>query len=531
MIRRDRNILMMSGIVCAALIFIYPLALPTPLLEPDEGLHATISQEMLEHGEWIVPTFRGQPFLDKPILYFWTQMISLNIFGMHEWAVRLPGLLFGLFGSLTTGMLATRLFNREIGLVATLMSITMFLPLALAQAATHDVALVPWTNLAILCLWESQRDSAVSPRMFWLGGAACMVALAILTKALIGVAIVVIAFVVFIIVSRRFTLTRCVQLSAVLLLGLFLASPWFIAMEIRSRGYLYYYFVERHILGFATTSQPHGHEPWYFYVPFIVLGAMPWAWSFVPLCRDEWRNYKVNRATALEILLLMSWLIGGLLFLSIAKSKLSTYALPLFPAIAILTAVSWQRFMTRQCSMFSESWFICMNRLAGVVGALLPIVSLLICQSLLQTHWPKLCWISAALVSAASVASLIDFENQRYARSLALCNIWVAGITAVFMTWPLQDIAESHSERTLANWLNRQDSLPNHLILVGEKPSSVIFYLKTEWRHALRPDQLTQKRLEELTPAFSLKPTVCPLGSIHSIEAARSQALPFILGL
>ena len=116
MTNRDRTSLILAGIFTTALIYVYPLFLPTPLLEPDEGLHATISQEMVENSEWVVPRFRGEPFLDKPILYFWAQMVSLKSFGMNEFAVRLPGLMFGLLGAVTTGLLAGRLFDSKTGL-------------------------------------------------------------------------------------------------------------------------------------------------------------------------------------------------------------------------------------------------------------------------------------------------------------------------------------------------------------------------------------------------------------------------------
>ncbi len=516
----DRNCLIMAGLFSATLIFFYPLVLPTPLLEPDEGLHATIAQEMLEHDEWIVPTVHGQPFLDKPILYFWAQMISLKAFGMHEWAVRLPGLLFGLFRSLTTGLLAWRLFGRQVAAVATMMSMTMFLPLVMAQAATHDVALVPWTNLAILCLWEAESSSSRRQLIGWLAGAACMVGLAILTKALIGVAFVCIGYGLFLIFSRRLSLARCVRLAIVLVVGLLMASPWFIAMEIRDRGYLYYYFIERHLLGFATSTQPHGDEPWYFYAPFILLGSMPWNWSIVPLLLDEWRGRKSRTAMAPEMILLLCWLIGGLLFLSIAKSKLSTYALPLFPALAILTAVSWQRFVNRQCSSSSVTWFSWMNRLSGAAGAIVPVAVLLSLQLVLHTTWPTMCWLAAGVVSAVSVVSLIDAEKRRYARSLALCCTWVAGMAATVMTWPLQNFAESYSERSLAEWINRQDSLPDHLILIGGKPSSVIFYLKPEWRHVLEPDQFVQMQVEELTANTELEDGDVLAFTQHAMEEA-----------
>ena len=128
----------------------FPAVRPFPLLDPDEGLHASIAQEMVERGNWITPHFLGRPFLDKPILYFWVQAASLRLFGFNEAAVRLPGLMFGLLGAATTGLLAWRMFGRTTGWIAGIFYATTILPTALAQAASHDVALVPWVNLAIL---------------------------------------------------------------------------------------------------------------------------------------------------------------------------------------------------------------------------------------------------------------------------------------------------------------------------------------------------------------------------------------------
>ena len=147
--------LVLLAIVIAAVMFVFPLFVPFPLMDPDEGLHASIAQEMVERGDWITPRFLGEPFFDKPILYFWIQAVSLRLFGPNEAAVRLPGLMFGLLGAVTTGLLAWRMFGRKTGWIAGMFYATTILPTALAQAASHDVALVPWVNLAILLLWES----------------------------------------------------------------------------------------------------------------------------------------------------------------------------------------------------------------------------------------------------------------------------------------------------------------------------------------------------------------------------------------
>lgn len=162
----DDKLLVVLAIVLAAIVFVFPLMVYFPVLDPDEGIHASIAQEMVERGDWLVPHFLGEPFLDKPILYFWCQALSLRMFGMNEAALRLPGLMFGLLGAITTGLLGGRLFGRKAGWVSGIFYGTMILPVAMAQAASHDVALVPCVNLAILFLWESDRAS--SKRTQWI---------------------------------------------------------------------------------------------------------------------------------------------------------------------------------------------------------------------------------------------------------------------------------------------------------------------------------------------------------------------------
>ena len=124
-------------------LFGFPLTMGMPLGDPDEGVHAMIAQEMVERGDWITPRLLGQPFRDKPILYFWLQAMSLAMFGMNEVAVRLPGMLVAACGVVTTGILAGRLFDRRAGLIAASLYATMILPTALAQMPVHDILLVP----------------------------------------------------------------------------------------------------------------------------------------------------------------------------------------------------------------------------------------------------------------------------------------------------------------------------------------------------------------------------------------------------
>ncbi|MEZ6129358.1 MAG: glycosyltransferase family 39 protein [Planctomycetaceae bacterium] len=515
--------LIIGGLVAAAVIYIYPLYLPTPLLEPDEGLHATISQEMVERDEWIVPTFRGEPFLDKPILYFWAQMASLKTFGMTEFAVRLPGLTAGLFGALTTGLLAGRLFGLRVGILACLASMTMTIPLALAQAAVHDVALVPWTNLAMLSLWETERAFTTRRRYLWLAGAACMFGLAMLTKALIGVAVIGVGYGLFLICSGTLSFGRCARVGLAIIVGAVLASPWFIAMEFQIPGYAYYYFVERHVMGFATSTQRHGHQPWFFYLPFVTLGAIPWVWYIVPMLRDEWHNRSKRSQMLPQMIFVVCWLVGGLVFLSVAKSKLVPYALPVFPSVAILCALAWHRRMTGRMSDVATRWFAGIIRAAGAAGVIFPFGILLACGLILGTAWEAKAWLLAVAVSGLSVTAWRTFETQRFHSTVGLLCVWVAGIVCLVMTWPLQMFAENHSERSLAQWMNRQQQLPEHLILVGEKPASVLFYLSKDLRRKLSPRRVESVELNQLSSGTQLAPGTVLAVTHRKLAEARTE--------
>ena len=140
---------------------------------------------MARSGDYITPRFVGEPFLDKPILFFWAEALSLRLFGMNEAAVRIPPLLFGVLGMFAVALLARELFGSSTAVVSSIVYGTMLLPLGVSEVAVHDVAVVPFMCGAA---WMIVRVSSTKKNMLvpTLLAGVCL-GLSILTQGLVGI--------------------------------------------------------------------------------------------------------------------------------------------------------------------------------------------------------------------------------------------------------------------------------------------------------------------------------------------------------
>ncbi|MCL4193532.1 MAG: glycosyltransferase family 39 protein [Thermoguttaceae bacterium] len=492
------------GLLMAPIFFAYPLFLGIPLIDPDEGLHAAIAQEMAERGDWITPRFVGEPFLDKPVLFTWCQAASLRAFGMSEAAVRLPGMFFGLLGVVTTGLVAWRLFSPSVGTMAAAMYSVAVLPVALTQVPAHDVALVPWTNLAILLFWEAERTESRRGMVWAVAGAGCVLGLACLTKGLMGFAIAGVAMGGYVVITRRLTWATCIRAALALSLAVAIAAGWYIAMELRNPGYLYYYFVDRHLLGYATSSQRHADEAWWFYLPILLFGGLPWTLYLPSAFADWWtraRRHGEDCGTAEErgtasngTTLVLCWLVGNTLLLTLAGSKLVTYIWPVLPALVIVVAVLWNRILNRQVAPPVEQITTATFHLASLTGPFLLPLALAVAAAVLDVRFSAASWVLAIAAGMTCLAPLALWRAQRRTAGLAAGILCIAPQFAVALAVIGPPAAAVNSAPDLARHINRLGRLPEQLVVVEDRIGSLVFYLDPRLRAELKPDQLLTVR-------------------------------------
>jgi 4-amino-4-deoxy-L-arabinose transferase-like glycosyltransferase len=491
--------------VLAAIVFVFPLTVYFPLLDPDEGLHASIAQEMVERGDWLTPHFTGEPFFDKPILYFWCQAISLRLFGMNEAAVRLPGLTFGLLGAVTTGLIGWRMFGRTTGWVAGIFYGTMILPVALAQVASHDVALIPCINLAILFLWESERTESMTATAGYVAAIGFLLGLTVLTKGLIGMALVGTAYGCYVLVTRSWSAGVFLRGLTALAVAVLVALPWFIAVEIEHPGFLRYFFIQRHILGFATSTQLHGKAPWWYYLPILLGGGLPWI-GYLPVTISDSLDPKNRKESNGAMALLFCWLIGCTVLLSLAHSKLATYLWPVLPAVAVLAAVGWARLLDGTLMENARRRLVRTFFFSSISGPIVLPLAVYVAHKVFAfaVAWPV--WVGACLVGFAALIPLVFLKKQQWHAMLAASTLSTAVQFVAALTLIVPIVAENLTARGLAAYFNHAGRIPVRLLVAEERLGSLVFYLDPALRLGMIDKQIGM--------IFYDQPTEVPPGTI-----------------
>jgi 4-amino-4-deoxy-L-arabinose transferase-like glycosyltransferase len=346
MLAANRPLRLTIYAVLAAILYLPGLGKPA-LWEPDEGRYAEIAREMVVSGDYITPRDDFELYFEKPPLVYWANAASIKIFGVNEFAVRLPAALFSVGQLVVTAGLAEVMFGATAGLFAALVLALSPLFFGFARFATLDPALAFFLTAALAAFYLAAREDSFSrpPARRWILSCAAMLAMGTLAKGPIALLLggaIALAWLAF---DRR--LREIVQMPLVWcgLLYAAIVLPWFVLMEMRNPGFLRFFFIHEHLQRYVTSSE-HGWGLWFF-IPIVIGGTWPWIF-FVPLGWSAMRAEALpNRAPASSrrsaARFLSIWFVVIFVFFSIPRSKLGSYILPALPPLAIVAGYGLAR--------------------------------------------------------------------------------------------------------------------------------------------------------------------------------------------
>jgi 4-amino-4-deoxy-L-arabinose transferase-like glycosyltransferase len=329
------------------------------LWDIDEGNNAQAAREMYESGNFVVPTFNYKMRVDKPILLYWLQVAAYHVGGVNELTARLPSALAALLTLLVTYELGRRLFGKPAGLLAGLVLASAIAFCAAAHFANPDALLNLCTVLTLWCFWNHYSRGG-----WWLLGSAAAAGLGVLAKGPVGLVLPLAVSVLFLLWRRELRRMGDLRVLGASLVFLLVAAPWYVWVGVETKGEWLVGFLWKHNVQRSLGAMENHGGPFFYYGLVLIAGLTPWsvflgptAWYALSAIRyplSAIRNRPEQPSIAdsgLRIAdcgrqFLLCWLAVWLVFFTVVRTKLPNYILPVYPAVALLTASfldDWRR--------------------------------------------------------------------------------------------------------------------------------------------------------------------------------------------
>jgi 4-amino-4-deoxy-L-arabinose transferase-like glycosyltransferase len=298
---------------------------------PVEPRYAEIVRVMFINNEWMVPTINGDLYTDKPILYFWLALVCSKLAGaVNEWTVRFPAALGALGVVLTTYALGKNFFSATGGLIAATVLATSARVIWESRWAHVDTLFTFFFALSMYFAARVVLRQGNAKEIFL---SYALMALATLTKGLIGVVLPALILLTFVLARRDWRLLMDARLGWGILVFLVVAAPWLILVTVATDGKWLTDFIYLHHIQRYTAGAGH-REPFYYYFTTLPVDFLPWTIFAIPaLFAYKLRGKLFDNPTRLFFAL---WFLVVFVFFTLSDTKRDLYLLPLFPPVALL---------------------------------------------------------------------------------------------------------------------------------------------------------------------------------------------------
>jgi len=427
------------------------------LIGADEPRYAQVAREMLARHDWITPTLGGKPWLEKPVLYYWQAMLAYAIFGVSDWAARLPS------AANATLMVAAvyaflRRFRPGLELDGALMLASTAGVIGFARAASMDMPLAAMFTVSLLA-WVAWHETG-SRR--WLALFYIFLAFATLAKGPVAPFLAGLILVLFAWSQGEFRLLRETLWAPGILLFCAVALPWYVAVQLRNPQFFREFILQHNLERFGTNLYHH-EEPFWYYLPVGMLGLLPWTVFVLAALVESVRLGLAKSRTWLAqegsfAAFFTIWLLAPAVFFSASQSKLPGYILPALPAGALLLGE-----YLRQHFGAKERPHLVLVLTHAIVAAS-PIIPAVMMQYIIFQHhmpWQTASAIAAAVAAVIAAGIVLTLQGRLGLRGLRFVTlIPVILVVAAALRIGAPALDAKLSARSLAQEIGRIESAP-----------------------------------------------------------------------
>lgn len=307
-----------------------------PLFDVDEPRYAQAAYEMLERGDWITPYFNGVVRFDKPVFFYWLIALAYKWFGVSEFAARSVSALSATLMVMTVYGLGSKVAGLRYGFLSALVLLSSVMMIGIGRMSITDMNLALWMTLTTASLYLVAHYH----RGWWLA-AGILAGIGILTKGPVAIVLPGAVLVLYSLLTGRFKrsfLTPWFLLAV--MIALVLPMPWYFAAY-DANGQVFLDAVYHHNVSRFSGAVNYHIKPFWYYIPVVLVGFLPWVFFLPAAVRTAWRwgkfQFTLRQPSPLVSMLIYSavWAVTVFLFFTVAKTKLLTYVLPMFPALAL----------------------------------------------------------------------------------------------------------------------------------------------------------------------------------------------------
>ena len=381
------------------------------LIPSDEGRYAEIAREMLVTGDWVTPRYNGYKYFEKPPLQAWATATAFQVFGIGDWQARLWTGLTGFLTILFIGFTGARIYNARAGWLAALVLASSPMWIISGHFNSLDMGLSAFLVAALCSLLLAQTSPNRNGSRNWMWGCWIFMALATLSKGVIGAAIPAMVFVAYSISTWDWKIWTRLRLLSGSILFLAITAPWFVLVAQRNPEFLEFFFIHEHLQRF--TQDAHSRTgPIHYFLPLLLVGILPWVLQIPGAIVQAWSERRREFSPGW---LLVCWFAVIFVFFSVSRSKLPGYIIPVFPALALLVGNHLDRLLGHTNTM-ATPW-----KLQTLGFALFGCVGLFFLDAIgkqarpdeLEAYAQYTYWVITALVALFIFSAYAAWQSKR----------------------------------------------------------------------------------------------------------------------